>query len=404
MGPACSGQYDSERPRRERRRGPITAAFAERELEDAHASDEALAVFFAYAKQYFEYAALFVVHGDLAAGNDAWGPGASRDKVRGIGVALDLPSALSDARDRAAPIIVRLNRAGLDADLRKDLSRAALQPVLVLPIMLRARCVALLYGDAGEEPVRDGDIGDVVAMAPLLARSLERILLRKKRAALRDSGGIKSKLEPSDTSILPEHPVDSFGPAASAADGSPVSPGAPPDDLSDLVAKRGTWEDEDLVDEGWSLPVDDDPRQQETPRAVPVSSRAPYVSPLAVQPPPPPQVAQVRTISRIPIAREEPEDVSAPAPLAREEPDDPGPEVTVEERDDDLMQTISGRFRAESHPRGPRAGLRSTELRSDGLGHHLGIASSPSGFAESAARAPSGAHSIRARRSSHRGR
>ena len=199
---------------RERRRGPVTAAFAERELEDAHASDEALAVFFAYAKQYFEYSALFVVHGDLAAGNDAWGPGAGRDKVRGIGVALDLPSALSDARDRAAPIIVRLNRAGLDADLRKDLSRAALQPVLVLPIMLRARCVALLYGDAGEEPVRDGDIGDVVAMAPLLARSLERILLRKKRAALRDSGGIKSKLGPSDTSILPEHPVDSFGPAA----------------------------------------------------------------------------------------------------------------------------------------------------------------------------------------------
>ena len=56
---------------KDRRRGPLTPAAAELQLEDAVTGDEALGIFFAFARQYFEYAALFVVHGDLAAGYDA---------------------------------------------------------------------------------------------------------------------------------------------------------------------------------------------------------------------------------------------------------------------------------------------------------------------------------------------
>src|SRR5204863_19865 len=82
----------------QRGRGPFTAAAAELQLEGATTGEQALAVFFAFARQYFEYSALFMVHGDLAAGHDAWGPGATGDKLRAIGVALDLPSALSFAK------------------------------------------------------------------------------------------------------------------------------------------------------------------------------------------------------------------------------------------------------------------------------------------------------------------
>ncbi|HMJ52616.1 MAG TPA: hypothetical protein VK540_11085 [Polyangiaceae bacterium] len=172
---------------KDRRRGPLTPAAAELHMEDAVTGDEALAIFFAFARQYFEYCALFVVHGDLAAGYDAWGPGASREKVRTVGVALDLPNALSHARTQGTAVIAPLQRAGLDADLRTDLGRSAGREVFVLPVLVRQRCVALLYGDQGVEPVDGAEVGTVVAMTPLLAGVLERILLRKKRAMVRQS-------------------------------------------------------------------------------------------------------------------------------------------------------------------------------------------------------------------------
>jgi hypothetical protein len=183
----AAGSAVADERSKDRRRGPITPAAAELQLEDAVTGDEALGIFFTFARQYFEYSALFIVHGDLAAGYDAWGPGASRDKVRTIGVALDLPNALSYARKQAIAVIAPLQRAGLDADLRADLARSANRDVFVLPILLRQRCVALLYGDQGFEPVDPAESGSVVAMTPFLAEALERILLRKKRAAVRQS-------------------------------------------------------------------------------------------------------------------------------------------------------------------------------------------------------------------------
>jgi hypothetical protein len=87
-------------PRARRRRGPMTAGAAEESLTEMSTAEDALAVFFDFAQQYFTYSALFVVHGDLAEGRDSYGPGAPRDQVAGIGVPLDLPSVLSLARSR----------------------------------------------------------------------------------------------------------------------------------------------------------------------------------------------------------------------------------------------------------------------------------------------------------------
>ena len=189
--------------------GPSPRPTPRHQLEEATTGEQALAIFFAFARQYFEYSALFMVHGDLAAGHDASGPGATGDKVRAIGVALDLPSALSYAKDRGTATLLHLKRIGLDADLRADLARTAAHEVLVLPIVMRGRCVALLYGDDGEQPVDYGEIGDVVAMASLLSAVLERILLRKKRAALRDPSAVKSKLkgDVDRTNISPSDPA-----------------------------------------------------------------------------------------------------------------------------------------------------------------------------------------------------
>jgi hypothetical protein len=173
---------ERERPTRSRRLGPYTAAMAERDLLGSGTRDEVLRSFFDFAAQYFEYAALFVVHGDLAEGRDAHGPGAHRAKVQSIGVPLDLPSALARSRDAAAYELAHLG-GGLDAALAKDLERRPGPQVLMLPIRVRGRTVLILYGDHGDSDVTLDSIGDVISFAPLVAAALERVIVQKKRGA-----------------------------------------------------------------------------------------------------------------------------------------------------------------------------------------------------------------------------
>ena len=104
-------------PGKPRRKGPFTAAMAEEELEEAATSDAVLGILFSFAHQFFAYAALFVVHGDLAEGRDASGPGADRAAVTGLRVPLDEPSAFALARDRRGPVIGKLGAEGRDARL-----------------------------------------------------------------------------------------------------------------------------------------------------------------------------------------------------------------------------------------------------------------------------------------------
>jgi hypothetical protein len=168
-------------PPRDRRRGPYTAAAAERDLLAATTRDDVLSAFFDFALQYFEYAALFAVHADLAEGRDAHGPGASRAKVQSIGVPLDLPGVLASAREAQSHELVRLSSEGLDGGLAKDLERKPGRLVLLLPIQVRGRTLLILYGDHGDRDLDLYAIGDVISFAPHVASALERLIVQRKR-------------------------------------------------------------------------------------------------------------------------------------------------------------------------------------------------------------------------------
>ncbi|MEO6603863.1 MAG: HEAT repeat domain-containing protein [Polyangiaceae bacterium] len=171
---------------RHRRLGPFTLAMAERALLEAQSRDDVLRAFFDFAGQYFDYAALFAVHGDLAEGRDASGSGAARSRIVAVGVPLDLPSAMSRARDTATYELTRLSSGGLDGALAKDLERRPGRVVLFLPVQVRGRTVLILYGDHGERDVELGTVGDVISFTPLVATTFERLILRKR---LREKGG-----------------------------------------------------------------------------------------------------------------------------------------------------------------------------------------------------------------------
>jgi hypothetical protein len=131
-------------------------------------------------RQFFDFAALFVVHGDLAEGRDAYGEGASRERVMAIGVPLDLPSVLATARQRGEPILVRPSGDGLDQVMLSDLQRAGGAPVLIVPIVVRKRVVGLLYGDSGGHELDNEGRKTVFSFAHQAGQAFEKLIMRKK--------------------------------------------------------------------------------------------------------------------------------------------------------------------------------------------------------------------------------
>jgi hypothetical protein len=163
-----------------RRRGPVTFETARHDAEEAADRDALLDLFFDFARQFFDYAAMFLVHGDIAEGRDAFGVGASREKVVGIGVPLDLPGLMAAVRESLAPVVTRPPADGLDQELLVDLQRARDAEVAIVPLVVRTRTVALLLGDCGEPGVDRAGVQQVVAFAEVIGKAFERLIVRRK--------------------------------------------------------------------------------------------------------------------------------------------------------------------------------------------------------------------------------
>lgn len=165
----------------QRRRGPLTFAVAKKEMDEADGRDAVLDLVFEFSRQFFEFSAIFVVHGDLAEGRDAAGNGASRDKVASLGVPLDAGSILATARATLLPVFAVPETQGLDAVLFADLERAGKSAVAVLPIVVRRRLVALFLGDDGDANVEATGVQEVTSFAALAGAAFERLIVRRKR-------------------------------------------------------------------------------------------------------------------------------------------------------------------------------------------------------------------------------
>jgi hypothetical protein len=196
---------------------------AEEDLRSATATSEALSAFFDFAAQYFEYSALFAVHGDIAEGRDAHGPGLDRIGITAIGVPLDIPSSMSRARDQNSYVLERLAKTGIDANLASDLQRKFGARAFILPISVRGRSVLLFYGDEGKNDVALSDIGDVLALAPLVASSLERILVQRKRARQGEQGDAAVRM-PHRPKFAPPSAAQRANALASALDLAALGP------------------------------------------------------------------------------------------------------------------------------------------------------------------------------------
>lgn len=169
-----------------RHRGPITLAAGERMLRQSTDRDQILGVFFAFAQQFFDYTALFVVHEDSADGREAYGIGAPTAEVRALTIPLDKPGAFAEARRTRAPLVRRLDQTDTDRDVSLGLRRTDSPPAMIMPIAIRQRVVLILYGDRNGEDFDIGAAMELVRFGPRVVEAFEQLIIRKKRAGYRD--------------------------------------------------------------------------------------------------------------------------------------------------------------------------------------------------------------------------
>ncbi|MDB4943222.1 MAG: hypothetical protein JWP97_2756, partial [Labilithrix sp.] len=285
----------SLRPLR-RRRGAITLDDAKAELEEASERDGIFDLLFDFARQYFDYTAVFVVHGEIAEGRDAFGDGAPRDRVARIGVPLDMPSILATARAKKTPLQRVPAADGLDAILMSDLGRPGRTVCAVLPVIVRTRVVAILLGDGGETGLDQKTLADVEGIVALASNAFERVIVRRK---------LKGSLPPGQTeSMLP-----GGGSLTPPKRGNEISNRPSVEELAAPIRE--------LMNEPMSL--SGDTLRQPQPDVLDPSTEGGDARAGSSQQPPPLNLLAGRRPSGAPIPREEPSTSAAPRSRRRGE-------------------------------------------------------------------------------------
>jgi hypothetical protein len=79
-----------------------------------------------------------------------------------------------------APFRGRPPEGGLDTTLLENLQRGDAREVTVFPILIRDQVVNLLYTDSGQNPLGETGFAALGALANLIARAYERLILERK--------------------------------------------------------------------------------------------------------------------------------------------------------------------------------------------------------------------------------
>jgi hypothetical protein len=306
-------QRHSQAPRpQRRRRGPLPFDAAKKELEEATERDAVLDLFFDFARQFFDYSAFFVVHHDTAEGRDAFGDGASRDRVAGIQVPLDGPSLLKKARDYGEATVIAPATEGLDAVLWTDLQLTKKTPVLLVPLVVRRRVVGLLLGHTGDLAIDETAKKEVVSFSRAVGAAFERIIVAKKRAAApppRDTTKMSAP-PPIDTE---KTPAVAYRPDPTLPETLPkASKAPPPTQASPTLSSR----------EATTAPDPGARRAAEAAAIAVALVNEPRLSETS-DAPPPPTVAAVRRPRGAPIPREEPPDLRPRSDAPRRDAEPP---------------------------------------------------------------------------------
>ncbi len=154
-------------------------------LGQAGRRDEVVLATLRYARDFFEYAALFAVTRDAVAGHDALGlEEGTREVCRTVALYASDPGIFRTAIETLAPYLGPVSREAAGSVAVLDgLGRGAPRAALVYPILLRDRPVCILYADNGAAPVSARRLGDLLLFLSTVGGAFERIIRARKHRA-----------------------------------------------------------------------------------------------------------------------------------------------------------------------------------------------------------------------------
>jgi hypothetical protein len=160
---------------------PLDLDAAAKALEAAQDRDAIFVALCRGARSQLQFVALFLVHGETSVGRLAlaedW---LTRETLAAISVPVARSSAFSGAVNGRSPYVGRIGEDAPTLQALAALGRKPPLPGLILPIVLRERTVALLYGDLGGEAVDATRMGGLSALVAGAGRAFQRLILRQK--------------------------------------------------------------------------------------------------------------------------------------------------------------------------------------------------------------------------------
>jgi hypothetical protein len=131
------------------------------------------------ARRYTEAAAIFIVRGGIISGFRGDGVAIS-EQIAGILLPVESDCTITAPASTRAPFRGRPPEGGLDTTLLENLQRGDAREVTVFPILIRDQVVNLLYTDSGQNPLGETGFAALGALANLIARAYERLILERK--------------------------------------------------------------------------------------------------------------------------------------------------------------------------------------------------------------------------------
>ncbi len=155
----------------------LDAAFARVESRD-----EIPAVMFGYLGARLERMLLFTARAGTLTGWDGRGPRIRRESVEAVVLSLTEPSVLQGACEHGLPFLGALPFGDVEESLLVRLGGVWPQHVVLWPIRVRERTVALFYGEAvSSEDLRTAREQAAQAVA-CVEKAFLRLILNRKRA------------------------------------------------------------------------------------------------------------------------------------------------------------------------------------------------------------------------------
>jgi hypothetical protein len=229
--PSRPSRQVGARARRSNRvpRGPMPRLNAIELLGQAHERDRVLEVFFAFARQYFECTVLFALRDERMLGVEAAGLPAPAD-VSALEVPIARGGAVQGLMQTRKPRVLDLCASLADQSLVDALGRAGNQPCALIPVAIRQRNVALLYGDRSGDPIALEELSELLETLPAVSGAFERLIHERKLQAV-EAGRARARKDGAA-------PEGAFRPPATSNDAPALRGGATT--TNDAPALRGS--------------------------------------------------------------------------------------------------------------------------------------------------------------------